>query len=131
MSDTPMLEQKILESENRVKDLEQQLNATRKHLENLRSAQQIMEELTTTIRSSLQNIGELLGNELSEGIKQELIQSLGGSLNHHPTPATSFNSRDEAKPEQLQTSASTPVAIPVAAPLQCYARSSSGMRSDG
>jgi len=126
MSDKPVLEQKILETENRVRDLEQQLNATHNYLENLRSAQQIMEDLTAAIRSSLQTIGELIGNEVSQGIKQELIQALRGSLDSNPTPPQSFPPQDGLHPGQPQTSVSTPVAIPVAAPLQCCGQSDSG-----
>lgn len=130
MSDKPILEQKILDTENRVQDLEQQLNATRNYLENLRSAQQIMEELTATIRSSLQTIGELIGNEVSQGIKQELIQSLSGSLDSNSTPSLSFPPKDDPNPVQPQASASTPVAIPVATPLQCCGHSDSGVTID-
>ena len=130
MSDKPILEQTILDTENRVKDLEQQLSATRNYLENLRSAQNIMEELTATIRSSLQTIGELIGNEVSQGIKQELIQSLGGSLESNPTPPQSFAPNDDPNPVQSQTSGSTPVAIPVAARLHCCGHSDSGVIID-
>jgi hypothetical protein len=130
MSDKPILEQKILETEDRVKDLEQLLNATRNYLENLRSAQHIMEELTVTIRSSLQTIGELIGNEVSQGIKQELIQSLGGSLYSDPTPPQNFPPKDDLNPVPPQASVSTPVAIPVAAPLQRCGHSDSGVTID-
>ncbi len=130
MSDKPILERKILETEDRVRDLEQQLNATHNYLENLRSAQYILEELTTTIRSSLQTIGELIGNEVSQGIRQELIQSLGGNLDGNPPPQGSFQPNDSLHPVQPQTSVSTPVAIPVAAPLQCCGHSDSGITSD-
>lgn len=131
MSDKPILEQTILDTENRVKDLEQQLNATRNYLENLRSAQNIMEELTATIRSSLETIGDLIGNEVSQGIKQEFIQSLGGSLDSNPTPPQIFSPKDDPNPVQPQTSVSAPVAIPVATPLQCRGHSDSGVTIDG